>query len=178
MILSDFDIIREHSRLVEKDETHPYLVKPFDHTLVGPCSIDMRLDTEIIRGDEEWSIEDWDLMPGDFILASTLEKVNIPAHLCAQVSGKSSMMRKGIQVCNDAGYIDAGFRGKITLEVANHGHYPVRLTPGMKICQLVLTRLTSPALRPYGHEGLDSHYQDQQTVTRSALLWSPAASTT
>jgi len=160
-VLSDRDI-----RLSQRSHN---LLEPFVSENVGPCSVDLTLGTEYIRGDEPWSMDEWDLLPGEFILATTVEKVNIPRNLVGQVSGKSSMMRMGVQVCNDAGFIDAGFRGLITLELANHGHKPVSLKSGMRICQITFTVLSSPAERPYGSASLDSHYQGQDTVKGSVL---------
>jgi dCTP deaminase len=59
-----------------------------------------------------------------------------------------------------AGFIDPGFDGQITLELSNIGPIPVKLYPGMRIAQIVLYQMTSPAERPYGAER-GSHYQGQ-----------------
>ncbi len=69
-----------------------------------------------------------------------------------------------------AGYIDPGFSGKVTLEIRNMNRKPIRLRAGMKIGQFKFFRLDTTCLRPYGTEGLDSHYQGQQGVTPS-LSW-------
>lgn len=105
------------------------------------------------------------IYPGSFLLGTTLEYVEIPNWLAAQVDGKSTLGRQGILVHVTAGFIDPGFKGRITLEFSNIGPHPVALKAGMKICQLVLHRLSSPALRPYGSDGLGSKYQFQSGVT-------------
>lgn len=107
--------------------------------------------------------------PGDFILGSTLEAIELPAWIAAQVGGKSSLARIGIAIHVTAGFIDPGFCGRITLEIKNMGMLPVRLYPGMKIAQIVFEQLTTPCDRPYGSEGLGSHYQNQDCVTPSKI---------
>lgn len=103
----------------------------------------------------------------EFLLASTLEYVKIPDWLSAQVDGKSTLGRQGLMVHVTAGFIDPGFCGRITLEIKNIGPKLVTLKAGMPICQLILHKLSSPALRPYGSEGLGSKYQFQQGVTEA-----------
>ncbi|ALG81474.1 deoxycytidine triphosphate deaminase [Halanaeroarchaeum sulfurireducens] len=68
--------------------------------------------------------------------------------------------RGGIFLSNTAGFVDPGFRGRITLELSNLGTAPVALSPGMRIAQLVFTELKTPARKPYGSER-NSKYQDQ-----------------
>ncbi|MFW6003297.1 MAG: dCTP deaminase [Halanaeroarchaeum sp.] len=68
--------------------------------------------------------------------------------------------RGGIFLSNTAGFVDPGFRGRITLELSNLGTAPVALTPEMRIAQLVFTELKTPARKPYGAER-GSKYQDQ-----------------
>lgn len=68
--------------------------------------------------------------------------------------------RGGVFLSNTAGFVDPGFRGRITLELSNLGSAPVALTPDMRISQVVFTELSSPAAEPYG-AGRGSKYQDQ-----------------
>jgi dCTP deaminase len=100
------------------------------------------------------------LHPGDFALGSTMETVWIPDDLVGQVNGRSSVGRLAIVVHATAGFVDPGFRGQVTLELANIGRIPVRLYPGMRIAQIALQRMTSPAARPYG-EKRGSNYSGQ-----------------
>ncbi len=146
---------------------------------IQPASIDLRLGDQFIywvgTKDSSGKIvmikrtlpskSEFVLKQGQFILASTLEYVEIPNWLAAQVDGKSTLGRQGILVHVTAGFIDPGFKGTITLEMKNVGYDSIILKAGMKICQLVLHRLSSPALRPYGSEGLGSRYQFQAGVT-------------
>ena len=79
------------------------------------------------------------IRPGDFLLALTLERVEMPeeSRIAARVEGKSSLARIGLGVHITAPTIHSGFKGNITLEIKNHGVVPVRLQPGMPICQLI-----------------------------------------
>lgn len=83
------------------------------------------------------------LEPGQFLLGITRERLElpIPSRIAARVEGRSSLARLGIGVHMTAPTIHAGFRGKITLEITNQGAIPVRLRPGMIICQLILEQV-------------------------------------
>ena len=108
------------------------------------------------------------LHPGDFVLGTTKEHVEIPHDLVAAVEGRSSLGRLAVIVHATAGWIDPGYHGEITLELSNLGAAPVALTPGMRVCQLVFTELKSRATRPYG-EQRGSKYQDQKGPTASRI---------
>ena len=84
------------------------------------------------------------LEPGEFILAKTLERVTIPAHLIASVEGRSSYARLGLSMHQTAPWIHPGYSNHITLEIRNSGKYKMELTPKIdRPCQLTLFRLTS-----------------------------------
>ncbi len=87
----------------------------------------------------------------------------IPTH-------NSSLGRLGLLTHSTAGFIDPGFSGHVTLELANVANLPIKLWPGMKIGQLCFFRLSSPAEHPYGSEKYGSRYQGQRgpTPSRSA----------
>lgn len=166
---------------------------PFEPSLVQPASVDVRLDrwfrvfnnsryTHIDpsqRQDELTTLvevedgEPFVLHPREFVLASTLERVSLSPDISAQLNGKSSLGRLGLVVHSTAGFIDCGFSGAITLELANMANLPVTLWPGMRIGQLCVFQLSSPAERPYGSSGLGSHYQSQQgpTPSRTWMGW-------
>lgn len=185
MILSDRDL---RARLRQGD----LVVSPLtDEALqIQPASIDLRLDRELIvyragrvacldprepatleQASERVTVgpdEAFVLHPGEFALGSTAERVRIPSDLVARVDGRSSIGRLAVVVHATAGFIDPGFEGQITLELSNIGPIPVKLYPGMRIAQIVLYRMTSPAERPYGAER-GSHYQGQRGPRISAI---------
>jgi len=107
------------------------------------------------------------LHPGEFVLGSTLEVVTLPDDLAARLEGKSSLGRLGLLTHSTAGFVDPGFSGHITLELSNVANLPITLWPGMKIGQLCMFRLTSPAEHPYGSAVYGSRYQDQRGPTPS-----------
>lgn len=111
--------------------------------------------------------EEYTLVRGEFLLATTFEYIEMPDDLVARVEGKSSLGRQGLMVHVTAGFIDPGFKGNITLEMYNLSPMPFVLKAGMKICQLSFSRVEGRVLRPYGHPELGSKYQGQQGVTLS-----------
>ncbi|RIJ67041.1 dCTP deaminase [Nakamurella silvestris] len=160
---------------------------PYDPTLVQPSSVDVRLDryfrvfnnsryTHIdpsVQQDDLTSLvepqdgEPFVLHPGEFVLGSTFEAVTLPDDLAGRLEGKSSLGRLGLLTHSTAGFIDPGFSGHITLELSNVANLPITLWPGMKIGQLCLFRLSSPATHPYGSEVYGSRYQGQRGPTPS-----------
>src|SRR5690349_4808797 len=165
MILSDVSL------RAELDAGSLVIDPPPADEAIQPASIDLHLGKEL-RNRSGVGMDrpgEWYLDPGRFLLGHTAESVQIPAHLVAQLNGKSSLGRLGLAIHITAGFIDPGFRGQITLELHNCSPTPIRLTPGMPIGQLVLMRLTEPAERPYGSAGLGSHYQGQTGATPSAV---------
>jgi len=162
-------------------------IDPFDPDLVQPSSVDVRLDSlfrvfnntrythidpakqqdELTSLVEVPSNEPFVLHPGEFVLGSTMERCSLPADLAGRLEGKSSLGRLGLLTHSTAGFIDPGFDGHITLELSNVANLPIILWPGMKIGQLCLFRLTSPAEFPYGSAAVGSKYQGQRGPTPS-----------
>jgi dCTP deaminase len=180
MLLSDRDIRAEidQGRII---------IDPLDTSLIEPCSVDVRLDrhfrvfrnhryTHIDPAEDQEDLtepvsvdadEAFVLHPGEFVLASTYEKVTLPDDLAAQLDGKSSLGRLGLVVHSTAGYVDAGFSGNVTLELSNAARLPLKLWPGMKIGQLLMFRLSSPVEVGYGDPRRSSRYQGQTGPTAS-----------
>jgi dCTP deaminase len=160
---------------------------PLDEAMIQPSSIDVRLDrffrvfnnTKYTHIDPRQQQDDlttlvetaddepFVLHPGEFVLGSTYESVNLPDDLAGRLEGKSSLGRLGLLTHSTAGFIDPGFTGHITLELSNVANLPITLWPGMKIGQLCLFRLTSPAENPYGSKIAGSRYQGQRGPTPS-----------
>ena len=165
--------------------------EPFTESMIQPSSVDVRLDKffrvfenhrysvidpsmeqpdltrEVVtEGDEPFILH-----PGEFVLASTYEVITLPDDIAGRLEGKSSLGRLGLLTHSTAGFIDPGFSGHITLELSNVANLPVKLFPGMKIGQLCLIKLSSPAEHPYGSEKYGSRYQGQRgpTASRSFL---------
>lgn len=108
------------------------------------------------------------LHPGEFILAVTKEYIEMPDNLSGRLEGRSSIGRLGVVVHSTAATIDAGFRGNITLELANMGRIPVMLYPGMRICSISFEELSSPADVPY-YKKKAAKYVGQRTPLPSKI---------
>jgi len=103
------------------------------------------------------------LKVNQFVLASTAESVHVSYDMAAYVEGRSSIRGLGLQVQN-AGFIDAGFRGQITLELENQYGYPIVLKKGVRICQIVFVQMGQSAEKPYSGK-----YGGQNGATASLL---------
>ncbi len=180
MLLSDRDIKAEITAGRVK-------VEPFDGQMIQPSSVDVRLDrffrvfenhkysvidpsieqSELTREVAVENDEEFILHPGEFVLASTYEVITLPNDIAGRLEGKSSLGRLGLLTHSTAGFIDPGFSGHITLELSNVANLPVKLFPGMKIGQLCLIKLSSPAENPYGSALYGSRYQGQRGPTAS-----------
>ncbi len=110
--------------------------------------------------------------PDDFILATTVEWIQLPDDLQAQVKGRSSYGRFGVEIHSTAGLIDPGWAGQITLEISNNTNSTIELTAGERICQLSFMTMDEPAMRPYGTRN-DSKYQNQEGATASRANLDP-----
>jgi dCTP deaminase len=97
------------------------------------------------------------------ILATTLERVSLPLDICARLEGRSSIGRMGLFIHN-AGFIDPGFDGQITLELVNTGNSSIQLETGRRICQIVFEELKNPSERGYRGK-----YQHQNGATGSRI---------
>jgi dCTP deaminase len=132
--------------------------------------IDVKVDltelTELIEIPHDGS-QPFMLHPGEFVLGSTLERIAVPDDLVARIEGKSSLGRLGLLIHSTAGFIDAGFDGHVTLELANVASLPITLYPGMKIGQVSFMQMTTPADNPYGKGAAGSKYQGQRGPTPS-----------
>lgn len=180
MLLSDKDIRTE----IDNGRVR---IDPYDPAMVQPSSIDVRLDRyfrvfenhryphidpaveqpDLTRAIQPKGEEPFILHPGEFVLASTYEVISLPEDIASRLEGKSSLGRLGLLTHSTAGFIDPGFSGHVTLELSNVATLPMKLWPGMKIGQLCMFRLSSPAEYPYGSARYGSRYQGQRGPTPS-----------
>jgi len=162
-------------------------IDPLDESCLQPSSVDLRLDRyfrvflnhtmpviDVKQNLEDLTrlvqIDDGDafiLHPGEFVLASTYERITLPDDLVARIEGKSSLGRLGLLIHSTAGFVDAGWDGHITLELSNVANLPITLYPGMKVGQISFIQMTTPADEPYGSAAVGSKYQGQRGPTPS-----------
>ena len=163
------------------------VVEPYSPRDVQPASVDLHLDnkilvfnnssapyidlmkelpnltTEVIVPDDAPFI----LHPGEFVLGSTLEKISLANNIVARIEGKSSLGRLGLLIHSTAGFIDPGWNGNLTLELANVSRLPITLYFGMRIGQISFSYLTTEVDRTYGSKELGSRYQNQESPLAS-----------
>ena len=185
MVLSDRDI-RQHLK-----EGRIRIDPPIDEAVqLGPCSVDLRLGpvfkvfdytrvpyvdtrTPMPEGTiREVVIEDADtpfiLHPGEMVLASTFESLELDDDILARLEGRSSLARIGVIVHGTAGVFEPGWRGKAVLELSNLSRIPAALYPMMRICSFTFEPLSSPAENPYWKRAA-SKYLGQSGVETSRL---------
>lgn len=172
MILSDKTILK---LLNEKALT----ITPLLPEQIQPASVDIRLgNTFSVVEDSSSGIITLDnaihyktmqtdtylLLPGQFVLATTMEYFKLPDNLTAFVEGRSSLGRMGLFIQN-AGWVDPGFQGEITLELYNANRCAIELKTGRRIGQLVFAGMDASALHPY-----QGKYQGQTGATGSKVF--------
>lgn len=167
MVLSDIDI----KRCIELGRVKVDPLPDFDRQL-NPCSLDLRLGHSFkvfkysTRGhidtrqafDADELLEEvhvapgrpFYMQPGELVLATTHETLEIPDDLMVRLDGRSSLGRLGIIVHGTAGVFHPGWAGRPTLELANLGRIAVALYPMMQVCSITFHQLSSPAAVPYG----------------------------
>ncbi|MGE5473071.1 MAG: dCTP deaminase [Ignavibacteriales bacterium] len=156
MILSDKTI----NNLIKTGELS---IEPITQDQIQPASIDIRLGRHFLKVDEnnvecmnmstpikyiDFEAEEVIIPPHSFLLATTMEYIKLPNDLTAFVEGRSSIGRMGLFIQN-AGWVDPGFEGEITLELYNANRLPIKLQAGRRICQLVIAKMDQTAENPY-----------------------------
>lgn len=171
MILSD-------KTIEEYLESGKLIATPLEQEQIQPASLDITLGTTFSRAKagayntidfdheieyEKISANSCLLLPGQFVLATTGEYFELPDDLTAFVEGRSSLGRMGLFIQN-AGWVDPGFKGEITLELFNASAQAIQLTSGRRVGQLVFAKMDKPAEHPYRGK-----YQGQRGATGSRL---------
>jgi dCTP deaminase len=171
MVLSDSEL----KELIEKGDL---VVEPIKPESIQPASVDCHLGNHFLFLDDKEEIivslnqpvkyreiesDSVIIPPHTFLLATTEEYVKLPADLTAFVEGRSSIGRMGLFIQN-AGWVDPGFEGRITLELYNSNSLPIKLEVGRRICQLVFCKMGRPAQNPY-----KGKYQGQSKTVGSRI---------
>ncbi len=176
MIISDAEI-------KERVDSGNLVITPFERGHVEPASVDLRLGSNFTKIEptgraidtrdassinvRTFDVDRLELYPGETILGTTLEKVELPEDLVGTVVGRSSLGRLDVVIHKTAGFVDPGFSGTITLEIENEGQHPVILYPGDRVCQIWFADVFGVDV-PYGEER-GSQYQHQSGATASGF---------
>lgn len=172
MILSDKTI----SKMIEEKTL---VIEPITKEQIQPASVDIRLGNTFSVVDDTPSgiitlgnkieyksivTDTYLILPGQFVLATTMEYFELPDDLTAFVEGRSSLGRMGLFIQN-AGWVDPGFKGEITLELYNANRCAIELKAGRRVGQLVFAKMDDSALNPY-----NGKYQGQKGATGSRVF--------
>ena len=154
------------------------IIDPVDPGQLQPASVDLTLGDHFLKVDEnavesisldtelhymDLHTQEIIIPPNSFLLAVTRETIKLPNNITAFVEGRSSIGRIGLFIQN-AGWVDPGFHGTITLELYNANRLPIRLQAGRRICQIVLARMDTPTSAPYSGK-----YQFQKNAVGSQI---------
>ena len=156
MILTRNEILKElKSKKIE--------ITPLSEKNIGPASIDLTLGNEFrvftnkksLILDEKSDYKKYTvlvrkksflLMPKNYVLAITKERIKLPNNICGFISGRSRFARFGLSVYMAAFFVQPGINNKQVLEINNVSNFPVILKPGLRICQLILERTDGHAI--------------------------------
>ena len=148
MILAKPEILRQiHSGRIK--------IEPYDEDAVGPASIDLTLDDKlrvfntdqhITRADIDYKtlarlvdiVDGYLLEPGELVLGITKERITLPGDVCGWLNSRSRFARIGLMSHIAAPFLAPGISNRQILEIYNAGRNKILLTPGMRICHLVL----------------------------------------
>ena len=172
MILSD----RTINKMIEEKTL---VIDPVTPEQIQPASVDIRLGNTFSVVDDTPSgiitlgseikyktitTDTYMILPGQFVLATTMEYFELPDNLTAFVEGRSSLGRMGLFIQN-AGWVDPGFEGEITLELFNANRCAIELKAGRRVGQLVFALMDKTAENPY-----KGKYQGQKGATGSRVF--------
>lgn len=147
-----------HDFLIFTRTSHPYIDVKKPETFKD-------ITHEVTKKTEESFV----IHPGEFILASTLETLEIPNYLAGRLEGKSSLGRLGLVVHSTAGKFDPGWKGKLVLEITNIGVLPIALYPEIRVCQMLFEQISSETV---GYtERHNEVYKGQDKTTASGGNW-------
>lgn len=159
-------------------------VEPFIEEHLQPASLDLTIDNNFLIVDSaqmtnismdepikyrEIVADEITIPANSFILATTREVIKLGPNICAFVEGRSSIGRMGLFVQN-AGWIDPGFEGQITLELYNANQLPITVKAGRRVGQFVFARTEGTVEKPYGGK-----YKGQMGTTGSRIFKDPEA---
>lgn len=172
-------VILSNKTIFKKIKEQELIIEPLKQSQLQSASIDLRIGNHFLTIDEystplisldkpaaykEIYKDHIIIPPQAFVIGTTIEVIKLPNNMSAFVEGRSSIGRLGLFIQN-AGWVDPGFEGHITLELYNANRVPIELKAGRRICQLVLAALdqeTTPYIGKY-------YGQNKATETQVSL---------
>lgn len=171
MILSDKTI----KNMLDSGEL---VITPLATEGIQPASVDCTIGEHFLIVDDnqmsvidmnqpikyrEVSADEFVIPPKSFVLATTQEYIKLPDNITAFIEGRSSIGRMGLFIQN-AGWVDPGFEGKLTLELYNANSLPIKIYKGRRVGQFVFCTMDQVAESPYRGK-----YQGQDTTVGSRI---------
>jgi dCTP deaminase len=152
--------------LLREIDSGRLVIEPLDAAQIGPASIDLTLGEEIrvmapgadeipIREEADYrehtrplrlEPEGYLLAAGETIHGITRETLTLPADLCGFLEGRSRFARLGLMIHVTSAFVQPGVASRMVLEMSNLAGHPLRLVPGVRLCQVVLLRTEGEAL--------------------------------
>lgn len=135
-----------------------------------PGVVDPANPTELAHRTVDLGAEAFLLKPGDFILASTIEKIKTASDLLGFLDGRSTIARLGMTVHVSSFVVDGNHDNArtITLEIKNLGVHSIRLRKGDAVAQICFAQLTEPI-----QQQSQSQYHGQDGVVAPNVVFRP-----
>ncbi|MFN4133865.1 MAG: dCTP deaminase [Candidatus Hadarchaeales archaeon] len=167
------------------------VIKPFDEKLIGPSQIDLRLGSKFRIFKNSGVVDPYDaesikrntklidtkgkpiiLHPGQLVLGVTKEKISVPKDLVASIEGRSSIARMGVFIHISSGHVNPGSGSMapipVTLEILNMNPAPVKIYPGMRVCQLLFYTMDKAVGR--GYDDIKGKYSKRMEPSQSLVF--------
>ncbi|MDH3214529.1 MAG: dCTP deaminase [Myxococcales bacterium] len=151
--------------IVAEMESGRLRIDPFSPDQLGAASIDLTLGDEIrviesgadpidVRDGADYRDhtrvrrldEPFVLEPGCTIHGITRERISLPSDLCGFLEGRSRFARLGLMIHVTSAFVQPGVSNRQVLEMSNVGGRPLRIHPGVRLCQIVLMRTDGDAV--------------------------------
>jgi dCTP deaminase len=140
------------------------VITPLEDDQLGAASIDLTLGDEIrviersaepidLLADSDYRDhtrvapldEPYVLAPGSTIHGITRERIQLPGNLCGFLEGRSRFARLGLMIHVTSAFVQPGVDNRQVLEMSNVSGHPLRIHPGVRLCQIVLMRTEGEA---------------------------------
>lgn len=127
--------------------------------IVEPAQLGFRVMPMLEKQGQSRSLtnDPYTINHGELILGWTKEHITLPNSIAGRIEGKSTLARLGLSAHITAPTVNAGYKGKLCLEMYNFGPFRIQLAAGMEIAQLILERVAIPPT-----EGYQGQFQDQR----------------
>ncbi len=146
------------ARILELVQKGGLIASSFKNENVTPNGYDITVGS--VKAENTDESERLDIPPRSPFWTSSEEVFNMPRNVAGEIFIRSSLARKGI--LGSFGFIDAGYRGALTLAFFNGSSSSILIERGNTIAQIVFLQMEGAAEIAYGERS--GHYQDKQGI--------------